>query len=93
MVPPETTTYAAAGTKGQATFEAGPRALGSFRGMNVYETRVFDVYENELPIDLLRRRQQIGEYYARNSFCVRLPFCTACLFFPFVSMTGHVKSI
>ena len=66
MVPPETTTYAAAGVKGQAVFETGPRALGSFRGMNVYETRGFDVYENELPIDLLRRRQQIGEYYARN---------------------------
>ena len=51
---------------GQSTtksFAAGPSAMGTFRGVTVYETRTFDVYENELPIDLLRRNQQIGEYY------------------------------
>lgn len=63
MVPPEKTQYQVAGPDGAATFKEGPKALGSFRGVNVYETRLFDVYENELPIDLLRRRVQIGEYY------------------------------
>ena len=63
MVPPEKTEYPLVGPSGVATFKEGPKALGSFRGTNVYETRLFDVYENELPIDLLRRRQQIGEYY------------------------------
>ena len=63
MVPPEKTQYQVAGPDGAATFKAGPKALGSFRGINVHETRLFDVYENELPIDLLRRRVQIGEYY------------------------------
>lgn len=67
MVPPEKTTYPLAGVKGQATFEAGPSALGSFRGVNVYETRLFDVYENELPIDLLRRQAQVGEYYVMTN--------------------------
>jgi len=45
----------------------GPEALGSFRGVNVYETREFDVRNGELPINLLQRRVQIGEhYYMRN---------------------------
>ena len=45
----------------------GPEALGSFRGVNVYETREFDVRQGELPINLLQRRVQIGEhYYMRN---------------------------
>ncbi len=51
------------GQSNSKSFAAGPAAMGSFRGVNVYETRMFDVYENELPIDLLRRNQQIGEYY------------------------------
>ena len=50
------------GVSTSKTFDQGPSALGSFRGLKVYETRCFDVYENELPIDLLRRNQQIGEY-------------------------------
>ena len=45
----------------------GPEALGSFRGLNVYETREFDVRNGELPINLLQRRVQVGEhYYMRN---------------------------
>ena len=47
--------------------QTGPEALGSFRGVNVYETREFDVRNGELPINLLQRRVQIGEhYYMRN---------------------------
>jgi hypothetical protein len=63
MVPPTDRSYKELGASTSATFKAGPAALGSFRGVTVYETRMFDVYENELPIDLLRRNQQIGEYY------------------------------
>ena len=49
------------------TLNSGPEALGSFRGINVYETREFDVRQGELPINLLSRRVQIGElYFMRN---------------------------
>jgi hypothetical protein len=53
----------ALGIVSPSAFKTGEGALGSLRGLKVYETRMFDVYENELPIDLLRRHQQIGEYY------------------------------
>ena len=66
MVPPTEMTYKEIGQSTSQSFAAGPGALGTFRGINVYETRMFDVYENELPIDLLRRQQQIGEYYIMN---------------------------
>ena len=46
MVPPEKTEYPLVGPSGVAPFKEGPNALGSFRGTNVYETRLFDVYEN-----------------------------------------------
>jgi hypothetical protein len=50
-----------------ATLNTGPEVLGSFRGLNVFETREFDVRQGELPINLLQRRVQIGEhYYMRN---------------------------
>ena len=62
MVPPEKTEFMRVGSKGPATFDAGPKALTSFRGVNVFETRTFDVNEGDLPIDLLRRNQTIGEY-------------------------------
>jgi len=62
MVPPEKTEFGIAGPSGPAKLEAGPAALTTFRGVQVYETRLFDVYEGDLPIDLLRRNQTIGEY-------------------------------
>lgn len=40
---------------------AGPGCMSSFRGVPVYEAREFEV--DELHIDLLRRRSQIGELY------------------------------
>jgi hypothetical protein len=43
--------------------KTSPSLLGSFRGLNVYETREFDVRNGELPINLLQRRVQIGEHY------------------------------
>lgn len=62
MVPPEKTKFMEVGSEGPAKFNAGAQALTNFRGVHVYETREFDVYEGDLPIDLLRREQQIGEY-------------------------------
>lgn len=62
MVPPEKTKFMEVGPEGPAKFNAGAQALTSFRGVHVYETREFDVYEGDLPIDLLRRKRQIGEY-------------------------------
>ena len=49
------------------TLATSAEALGSFRGLNVFETREFDVRNGELPINLLKRRVQIGEsYFMRN---------------------------
>lgn len=49
------------------TLATSAEALGSFRGLNVFETREFDVRNGELPINLLKRRVQIGEsYFLRN---------------------------
>ena len=57
--------------------QTGPEALGSFRGVNVYETREFDVRNGELPINLLQRRVQIGEhYYMRNHHSVNTSYQT-----------------
>lgn len=39
----------------------GPGVMSNFRGVPVYEAREFEV--DDLHIDLLRQRQQIGEYY------------------------------
>lgn len=62
MVPPEKTRYSEVGPEGPAKFNAGPSALTHFRGVRVFETREFDIYDGDLPIDLLRRQQQIGEF-------------------------------
>jgi len=62
MVPPEKTKFMEVGPEGPAKFNMGAEALTTFRGVHVFETREFDVYEGDLPIDLLRRKQQIGEY-------------------------------
>jgi hypothetical protein len=62
MVPPEKTEWKQTGPEGPSKFNAGPKALTTFRGVSVYETRMFDVYEGDLPIDLLRRHTTIGEY-------------------------------
>lgn len=63
MVPPSKTEHYLGGDKAVERFEQGPAARTSFRGIDVYETRPFEVNENELPVDLLVRPQQVGEYY------------------------------
>lgn len=63
MVPPKSTEYYRGGEKAVERFERGPGARASFRGCDVYETRPFEVHENEPPVDLLVRPQQVGEYY------------------------------
>lgn len=50
-------------TSASVTLNTTEEALGSFRGVNVFETREFDVRNGELPINLLERRVQIGEHY------------------------------
>lgn len=66
MVPPTEVTHKELGVSTTASFNAGPGSLGKFRGCNVYETRLFDVFENDLPVDLLQRNQQIGSYYVMD---------------------------
>lgn len=63
MVRPEKTQYWLAGPTGAKNLRAGPDAMTSFRGLNVFETRSFDVYSGETPVDLGLRRRQVGEFY------------------------------
>ena len=63
MVNPEQTEYWVAGPEGTKVKKQGPRSLTNFRGMNVFETRTFDVAEDVPPIDLLRQNRCVGEYY------------------------------
>ena len=71
MVDPKTTEFYTAGPDGVRRLQQGPAAMTQFRGVNIYETRMFDVYEGDPPIDLLRREQSIGEYNV-----MRDPFST-----------------
>lgn len=63
MVRPEKTQYWVAGPNGAKSLRQGPDAMTNFRGLNVFETRSFDVYAGETPVDLGLRRRQVGEYY------------------------------
>ena len=63
MADPIKTQYMYAGEGGVKMLKDGPSALTSFRGVNVFKAHAFDVYEGELPIDLLSRDMQIGEFY------------------------------
>jgi hypothetical protein len=63
LVRPERTTYSLAGPDGSQNIRQGPDAMTNFRGLNVFESRSFDVYANEPPVDLALRNRQVGEYY------------------------------
>lgn len=63
MADPVKTQYMYAGEDGTRMLKEGPSALTTFRGVNVFKSHSFDVYQDELPIDLLRRDMQIGEFY------------------------------
>ena len=63
MVRPEKTQYYIAGPAGAKNLRQGPDAMASFRGLKVFETRGFDVYQGEVPIDIGLRRRQVGEFY------------------------------
>ena len=63
MVRPEKTQYYLAGPDGSQNLREGPEALASFRGLRTFESRSFDVYSGEPPIDLALRNRQVGEYY------------------------------
>jgi hypothetical protein len=66
MGDPVKTQYMYAGENGVSMIKQGPDALTTFRGINVYKTHAFDAYEGELPIDLLSRDMQIGEFYTMS---------------------------
>jgi hypothetical protein len=63
MVRPEKTQYFLAGPDGAKNVREGPEALTNYRGLRTFESRSFDVYNNEPPIDLALRNRQVGEYY------------------------------
>ena len=73
MVRPEKTQYYLGGKVTEENIRQGPDAMTQFRGLNVFETRSFDVYEGEPPIDLLLRRRQHGEYYTASDFSIGKP--------------------
>jgi hypothetical protein len=66
MADPVKTQYITAGPSGQQTLKQGPSALTTFRGVSVFKTHAFDVYADDLPINLLSRDMQVGEYYIMN---------------------------
>lgn len=60
--------FFAMGDKGVDMEEQGPRSVGIYRGIApVYETRDFDVYADEPPVQLLTRAIQIGERYVMSN--------------------------
>ena len=62
MVRPEKTEYYLGGQLATQNLKKGG-SLASFRNLGVFETRSFDVYNGEPPIDLTLRPRQVGEYY------------------------------
>jgi hypothetical protein len=60
MVKPEDIYFYLGGVKAPENMRMGPKALGSFRGSTVFESRAFDVVPDGPPIDLLRRPRQTG---------------------------------
>jgi hypothetical protein len=62
MVRPEKSHYYMGGQLATANVKTGG-AVTSFRNLSVFETRSFDVYNGEPPIDLTLRPRQVGEYY------------------------------
>lgn len=67
IVPQSEKEYFITGPKGEQMMAKSPAAVTNFRGLPVYTTRAFDVYEDELPIQLLNARRQIGEYYIMHN--------------------------
>jgi len=66
MVRPEKTDYYLGGQLATQNIRKGG-SLMSFRSLSVFETRSFDVYNGEPPIDLTLRPRQVGEYYVLGS--------------------------
>ena len=62
LVRPEKSQYYIGGPPAMANVKRGG-TMGDFRGLDVFETRSFDVYKGEPPVDISLRRRQVGEYY------------------------------
>ena len=52
--------YSNRGPLGIQQFEAG--ALTSYRNLRVYESRDYDLFDDEMPVNLLSSHEQIGQY-------------------------------
>ena len=63
MCPEYMTEYQRKGAPASNALEVGPRAFDTFRGLNVYETRTFDVDFQGEGIDPMTENAQCGEYY------------------------------
>jgi len=59
---PEKTNYMTQGIDGVRRLRAGPD-IGSFRGLNIVNTRAFSMETGTAPRDILRRRVRVAEYY------------------------------
>jgi hypothetical protein len=62
LVRPEKSQYYIGGPPAMENVKRGG-AISDFRNLSVYETRSFDVYKGEPPVDISLRRRQVGEYY------------------------------
>ena len=67
MCPEYMTEYQRKGAPASTALEVGPRVFDTFRGLNVYETRTFDVDFQGEGIDPMTEHAQCGEYYVMQS--------------------------
>lgn len=63
MVPETQTEFWTAGEQGTIMKRRGPDALGTYRGLQVFETRDFHETSNSPAVQLLTRRSQIAEFH------------------------------
>jgi hypothetical protein len=61
------TEYYRTGPNGIQLLTQGPLANGSFRGIPIFETRGYSVYENGIQFQPLKRRVAVGEYYEASN--------------------------
>ena len=65
LAPEEKVSYAVAGPKADATFEAGAAGFTqkAFRGCGVFTSEPFEVSDDQDSVQMLTRNSQIGEFY------------------------------
>ena len=76
MVPPERTIYNFGGPKAITTFDGGPSAMDTgsvYRDLRIRTCDPFDAGDDTEPMQLLRRRVQVGEFYRMRAPQSMLP--------------------